>query len=279
MTVQAREAADPGLFGPDSVTWKLHANPAMFLAGVTSLYLQALHPDAVRGVVQNSSYREDPLGRLRRTAAFVGVTTYGTRAEAEAAGERVRRVHDALRWREPGSGNLRRVDEPDLLRWVHCAEVGSFLHLSRRAGLRLSDADADCYLDEQRRVAELVGLDPDSVPGSVAALRSYLASVRPQLERTPEALDVYDFLMAPPVPLPLALPRTLMWQPVSLLAFSALPGWARELYRKPALPGPAVTPALRSVVTAWGLVPGAVRYRFPSGPILPRALQRLGLRL
>lgn len=279
MTAQVRRPADPGLFGPDSVTWKLHANPAMFLAGVTSLYLQALHPDAVRGVVQNSSYRQDPLGRLRRTAAFIGVTTYGTRAEAEAAGERVRRVHDGLRWREPGTAAMRRVDEPNLLRWVHCAEVGSFLRVSRRAGYRLSDDDADRYLDEQRRVAELVGLDPESVPGSVAALRAYVSSTRPQLERTPEALDVYDFLMAPPVPLPLALPRTLLWQPVSLLAFSVLPRWARDLYRKPALPSPAVTPALRSAVTAWGLVPGAIRYRFPTGPILPRAMARLGLRL
>src|SRR4051812_35104820 len=100
MTSELRKApadADPGLFGPDSVSWQLHAQPAMWLAGVRSLYLQALHPRAVAGVVQNSDFRSDPLGRLVRTANFVGVAVYGTHEEVAARAARVRQVHRELR--------------------------------------------------------------------------------------------------------------------------------------------------------------------------------------
>src|SRR5215204_1144573 len=103
-------SGDPGLFGPSSVTWHLHADPSMWLAGVRALYLQALHPLAMRGVMQNSDFREDPWGRLMRTAAFVGVTTYGPRPDAEAAGARVRRIHRALTLHDPDTGRTHRVD-------------------------------------------------------------------------------------------------------------------------------------------------------------------------
>jgi len=59
-------SADVGLFGPDSVTWKLHAEPILVLGGIRALYLQALHPRAVAAIAQNSGYRTDPIGRLLR---------------------------------------------------------------------------------------------------------------------------------------------------------------------------------------------------------------------
>jgi uncharacterized protein (DUF2236 family) len=76
--------ADPGLVGPNSVTWQLHADPAMWLAGIASLFLQSLHPLAAAGVVQNSNFREDPLGRLMRTAKFVAMSTYAPLDEVHA---------------------------------------------------------------------------------------------------------------------------------------------------------------------------------------------------
>jgi len=86
-------SGDLGLFGPDSVTWKLHSEPILMLGGLRSLYLQALHPKAVAGVTQNSAYRTDPWGRLTRTSAYVGTVIYGTTEEAELAATRVRRRH------------------------------------------------------------------------------------------------------------------------------------------------------------------------------------------
>ena len=65
----------------------------MLIGGVSALLLQALHPLAMAGVAEHSSYQEDPLGRLRRTASFVGTTTFGTVEQAEAAIAQVRRVH------------------------------------------------------------------------------------------------------------------------------------------------------------------------------------------
>jgi uncharacterized protein (DUF2236 family) len=89
-------AADPGLFGPDSVTWRVHADPVLWIGGLRSLLLQALHPVAMAGVAQHSAFRRDAWGRLLRTARYVGTVTYGTTADAKAAGDLVRRVHRGL---------------------------------------------------------------------------------------------------------------------------------------------------------------------------------------
>lgn len=262
------------LFGPHTVTWQLHADPVMWLAGVCALYLQALHPRAVAGVTQNSDFRTDPWGRLRRTADFVGVVTYGTLRQAGAAAARVRRIHHTLCAVDPDTGRRFRLDEPDLLLWVHCATVGCFLTVGRRAGIPLSRTRADRYVEEQRRAAELVGLDPEEVPGSVAELAAYFARVRPVLRRTPDAEEVHRFLRRPPLPWWLAGVR-LSYLPVGELAYSLLPTWALRLYGHPALPGAAATAALRAVRTAALLVPGDVRWRLPGSP-LGEALRDLG---
>lgn len=125
---------DPGLFGPRSVTWQMHGDPMMWIAGIRALYLQALHPRAVRGVTQNSDFRRDAWGRLMRTASFVGTITYGTTDAAEQAGARVRRIHRVIEATDPDTGETYGVDEPELLLWVHCAEVDSYLQVQRRSG-------------------------------------------------------------------------------------------------------------------------------------------------
>lgn len=169
-----RQEADPGLFGPRSVTWQVHSDPVMWIAGVRALWLQALHPVAVRGVMINSSFRQDPWGRLMRTATFVGTLSYGTTEAAETAAARVRLIHRRLG-----------VDDPELLLWVHCAETDSYLSVARRSGIPLSDARADRYVDEHRTSARLVGLDPAAVPRSTAELADYFDAVRPRLMRRP----------------------------------------------------------------------------------------------
>ncbi|MBB5806412.1 uncharacterized protein (DUF2236 family) [Saccharothrix ecbatanensis] len=143
---------DAGLLGPGTVTWQLHADPAMWVAGIASLYLQALHPRAVAAIVQNSNFRQDPLGRLRRTASFVGTVSYGSTEEVERAAARVRDLHRTLRAKD-ATGRTFRIDDPHLLLWVHCAEVHSFVTVLRRAGYRLTDTQVDRYYDEQRRSA------------------------------------------------------------------------------------------------------------------------------
>src|SRR6187551_2346711 len=153
-------AHDLGIFGPGSVTWKVHKEPILTLGGLRSLYLQALHPRAVAGIAQNSGYKSDPWGRFMRTSDYIGTVLYGTTAEVEAAASRLRRMHSRMTAVDPRTGETFRIDDPDLLRWVHVSLVESFLTTARRAGLKLTDDEADAYYTEQVRAAELVGLDP-----------------------------------------------------------------------------------------------------------------------
>lgn len=257
-------SADPGLFGPRSVTWQVHSDPVMWIAGVRALWLQALHPVAVRGVMINSSFRKDPWGRLMRTADFVGTLSYGTTEAAEAAGARVRRIHRRLG-----------VDDPELLLWVHCAETDSYLSVARRSGIPLTDAQADRYVDEHRTSARLVGLDPATVPGSTAALAAYFATVRPRLQAGADARTVEDFLRRPPVK-PLLVPaREVIWRRVAALAYDTLPPYAHGLYGRPAPPPETVTRRLATTAALLRRVPARLRWRLPPGHIL-RAMDRLG---
>ncbi|MFF7413935.1 oxygenase MpaB family protein [Streptomyces lydicus] len=275
-------AGDPGLFGPRSVTWQLHGDPMMWIAGVRALYLQALHPRAVRGVVQNSAAfqrneqgRRDAWGRLMRTADFVGTLSYGTTDAAERAGAAVRGIHRRLSATDPATGERYGVDDPALLLWVHCAEVDSYLAVLRRSGYPVGAAQADRYLDEQRESARLVGLDPDTVPGDRAALAAYFDRIRPELALTPEARGVDDFLRRPPAPAPLVPARAVLWGWVARLAYGALPAYAHELYGRPAPPPRTVTRRLRATGRVLRAIPPTVRWQLPPRHIL-RAVARLG---
>ncbi|MFE9724985.1 oxygenase MpaB family protein [Streptomyces sp. NPDC005794] len=266
---------DPGLFGPGSVTWQMHGDPMMWVAGVRALYLQALHPRAVRGVMQNSDFRKDAWGRLMRTADFVGTLTYDTTRAAEKYGARVRKIHRLLKATDPDTGEVYGIDEPELLLWVHCAEVDSYLQVERRSGFPLSDTQADRYVDEQRRGARLVGLDPSGVPGTTAALAAYFDKVRPLLAAGTEASDVDDFLRNPPVPTVLTPARALVWRRVAALAYDSLPPYAHELYGRAAPPPVAVDRHLRTTGTALRCVPARLRWCLPPGHIV-KAMARLG---
>ena len=271
---------DAGLFGPSSVSWQLHAEPAMWLAGIRSLYLQALHPRAVAGIVQNSDFRNDPLGRLVRTANFVGESTYCPRTEVDRSAARVRAVHRSLRGTFEGA--TFRLDEPDLLLWVHCAEVSSFLTVVRRAGFPLTAFHADRYLDEQRASAALVGLDPTEVPGSVAQMRRYLRDMRPTLRRTADTDLIYDFLHRPPVGGKLALGLPVYEAVVGHLAYSLLPRWAVGLYGRRAYPAAVSTVVMRALSETLRALQKTARtlVREPRlGPLVPHpvlAVNRLG---
>ncbi|MFF3965941.1 oxygenase MpaB family protein [Streptomyces griseorubiginosus] len=266
---------DPGLFGPRSVTWQMHGDPMMWVAGVRALYLQALHPRAVRGVTQNSDFRSEAWGRLMRTAGFVGTTTYGTTEAAEKAGARVRKIHSMLGATDPDTGERYGVDEPDLLLWVHCAEIDSYLQVARRSGFRLTDEQADTYIGEHRVSARLVGLDPDAVPANQAEMAAYFEKVLPELAVTPEAREVDAFLLRPPTH-PLLVPaRELLWRRVAHLAYAALPPYAHELYGRKAPEPATVTRQLRATGTLLRCVPARVRWQLPPQHIL-RAMARLG---
>lgn len=258
-------AADPGLFGPDSVTWRIHSDPAMALAGFRALLLQATHPVVMAGFSENSVYRDDPWGRLQRTGDWVETITFGTTRDATRAGARLRGIHRKLQpLRDPVDGSLTRIDDPDLLLWVHVTEVESFLSTYRRCGGRLDAGDADRYVREMQRSAEQVGLAPDAVPGTEAEIGKYYRRIRPQLRVSREARSAAWWGFVPPMPrwVRYATPARPAWAGLVATSAAMLPRWARRLYGLPALPttDAAATAAGRCIRTAALTLPTRVRH-------------------
>ena len=239
---------DKGLFGPGSVTWRVLSEPVMWIAGLRAMYLQALHPLVMLGTWQNTAFAkpDEAWGRFTRTVEFVRVRTYGTTAEVERLGARLRKVHASLRGVD-GDGHEFRLDEPELLLWVHCGEIGSYAEIARRSGVHVTVAELDTFVDEQRRSAAVVGLDPALVPASIAELDEYYAEMRPRLRASTEARHALRLSFTPRLP-PALKPLRLIVPPLNVLGYASMPRWARRMYGTPAigLTDAAVTLALRA---------------------------------
>jgi uncharacterized protein (DUF2236 family) len=252
-----------GFFGPDSVTWKVHADPVYSVGGLRALLLQALHPVAMDGVARNSTFRESPWQRLVRTAEYVDVLTFGTRREAVRAVRRVRGLHRRLGGTEETTGRSYRVDDPDLLLWVHNCEVDSLLDVARRVGV-VTDAEADRYVAEQVTAAELIGVERADVPASVAELADYFERIRPQLALTPAGREAWRFLVVPPMPrwVQFLTPARPAWGSLASLGVATLPPWARKLASLPGLTltDAAATAALRAFRTGMLALPERARH-------------------
>jgi uncharacterized protein (DUF2236 family) len=264
-----------GLFGPDTVTWRVHSDPVLWVAGLRALLLQAVHPAAMAGVLGHSDFRADPWGRLIRTANYVGTVSFGTHAEVADLGRRVRDIHSRVAGVDGVTGTTYRADDPALLRWVHCCEVESFLTTFQRAGGGLSRSEVDRYYREQSRAAQVVGLDPGNVPASEAEMREYFADIRSSLTVDARTRRIATYVILPPMPRWLALttPARPAWGAVGALAFGLLPGWARRLYGMPGLPTTdlATTAWLRGLHALLQAAPE----RFREGPHVRAARQRL----
>jgi uncharacterized protein (DUF2236 family) len=243
---------DPrGLFTPDSITWRIHSDPSMAVGGIRALLQQALHPDAMAGVVKHSNFREDAWGRLQRTGDYVSTITFGSADEALALAARVRKIHTSLG-----------LDDPHLLLWVHMSMVDSFLDVAIRSGLSLSEGEADQYVAEMALFAQLVGVDLDKVPTTRNQMESYFKEISPELIASDDAKRAALFLTIPPLPTAVrfATPAAPAWASLALLAASSLPTWARSLYGTPSLPGQnfATDLSLKAIRVTIGVIPDAI---------------------
>ena len=248
---------DPGLFGPDSVAWKVHGNASMLIGGVRALLLQTLHPQAMAAVAEHSSYRNDPWGRLHRTGDFLRATTFGSTADAEAAIEQVRRVHRRVVGIGP-DGLPYQANDPHLLAWVHASELDSFLRAYQRyGGDPLGAADQDRYVGDMAQVAGRLGVV--SPPTDRQALRKYLQSMRHELRGTTAARQACQFILRAPVP----LAGRAAYGALGAGAVGLLPVFARRELALPLPPGfdrLAAQPSARIVLRGlnWVLTPPAV---------------------
>ena len=215
-----------GLFGPRSVAWRVHGDiTSMMVGGVSGLLLQMLHPAVLAGVWDHSNFRADMHGRLRRTARFIALTTYGGREEAEAVIDRVRRIHDQVRGTLQ-DGAPYAANDPALLAWVHVTEATSFLGAwIRYAEPRMSAADQDRYFAEMACVA--VGLGADPVPRNRAEARRMITATRPHLLFDSRTSEVARLVLNRQASSRLAEP----FQALTLQAgVDLLPDWARHMH-------------------------------------------------
>lgn len=195
-------AGDPGWFGPGSVTWRVHSEfPGMLAGGLCALMLQTLHPLALAGVYDHSRFRDDLVGRLRRTTNFVAGTTYAPCAEVDRLVARVRSIHARVHGTLP-DGRAYAAADPQLLAWVHVTEAYGFLQGCRRYCREVPAAVADRYYGEYRRVAEALGAR--GVPASEDGVEAYFMAMRPQLQMDARSREVLGILAAIRLPVPAA---------------------------------------------------------------------------
>jgi uncharacterized protein (DUF2236 family) len=220
-----------GLFGPQSVAWKIHGDVvSMMTGGVTALLLQMLHPAVLAGVWDHSRFRDDMQGRLRRTARFIALTTYGGRQEAEAAIARVRHIHSHVTGTLP-DGTPYQANDPGLLAWVHLTEAMSFLSAYQRYTAPLPLSAQNRYFAEMAQVAQALGADP--VPQTRRAAEDLMAQMRPAMRADERSREVCRLVLTQPASRPLA-------EPLQRLAMGAaidlLPDWAKRLHGLPPPP-------------------------------------------
>ncbi|MEA2643963.1 MAG: hypothetical protein QOG08_989 [Chloroflexota bacterium] len=260
--------ADAGLFGPQSLVWRVNRDRAFPLAGMRSLMVQALHPLAMAGVAEHSNWTRDPFGRLAATSGYVLTVTYGDTASANAAAARVRQVHTLVRGKDPVTGLPYSAEDPELLLWVHAGMVDSIAHVVQRYGRALDDAEADRYVAEMVPFAAILGVPHELVPSSVNALRTYIESVSLR-QATPAALEAIAIVLDPP---DLAPDLRELWHDLGQVAVGTLPSWAREMYgfAEPSAESMEREPVRQLI--------GAVDLMFESLPGVVEARERIELR-
>ena len=244
--------SDNALFARDTPIRIVHADVvAMMVGGITALLLQMLHPHALQGVLDHSDFRADMHGRLRRTARFIAVTTYGHRDAAEREIERVNRIHSHVNGALP-DGTPYSATDPQTLAWVHLAEAWSFLaaHL-RYVRPDMSPADQDRYFAQFAIIARKLHAAP--VPDTRAEASDLLLEMRPHLEGTPEAREVARYILAPRGTGPAGIVQPFL----NAAAVDLLPPFARTMLGLRG-PGPAAVPT-RMATRALG---GTLRWAF-----------------
>jgi len=265
MATTSPSGTDFGLFGPGSMAWRLHREPALLVGGLRALMVQALHPLAIAAVADHSDYRTDVWGRYARTTNYVVTTIFGTTRQAEAVGLRVREVHRPIRGVDRVTGRPYAADDPDLLLWIHATLVDSFLLAYRRFVRPLPSADGDRYVAEMVRQAELVGLAAEDVPSTEGANGAFIASCRPQLMVTKAAIEAVDTVLHPPLP----PSRRPFWWVAGQAAVSLMPEYALELL------GMRRNPSAEAVVRplVWGGSAASRRFLRPP-PVIRQARRR-----
>lgn len=244
---------DLGLYGPDSMVWRVHSDfTCMLCGGISALLLQMLEPKTLAGVWDHSNFRDDMLGRLRRTGQFIAATSFGPRDDALALVDKVRRIHDRVTG-FTADGRPYAANDPQLLTWVHVTEVRGFLMAYLRYKGSLTPAEQDRYFDEVAQTARLLGAD--NVPTRRVDIDAYIEEMRPQLMCDERTREVRDILMTRFDQKPQMKPMLTVFMSAGL---DLLPPWAAQMLENPVGRGQRIA-TRASVKTTAHLLRWAVR--------------------
>ena len=251
---------DPGLFGPESITWKIMGDVSSFIGGIRALLIQAAHPEVAAGVANHSTYRDDPFGRLSRTASYVTATAFGAMPEVEKSIKMVSSAH------RPVSGTSSRGEKysagnPEMAAWVHNALIDSFLVSYQNFGpFVLEEEEADSYVYEQTNLGNLMKASP--LPENAASLSCWL-SENPKVGSSKEGAEAVSFLKKPPLPFFTLIAYKILFN----AAVVTMPIELREAI--------GVNPK-KGAKTAGNFLTKVLRYALGSSPAWAAALDRSG---
>ncbi|MEZ0496643.1 oxygenase MpaB family protein [Sphingomonas sp. IW22] len=241
------------LFPPESVIWRVHGDvTTMMVGGIAALLMQMLDPRVLAGVWDHSRFRDDMMGRLRRTARFIATTTYADAAEAKAAIARVRRIHGGVTG-TLADGTPYRADDGRALAWVHACESLCFLDAWIAYGEpSMPSIDQDRYFAQSAVIARMLGAHP--VPESRAEMLAFVEQVRPGLRVDHRTRDVARRVIHATPP---NLATAAVQRMVTPAAINLLPPWARAMhgFRTARLSRPIVAGGV-------GALAGSLRWAF-----------------
>jgi uncharacterized protein (DUF2236 family) len=219
-----RPTGEPALFSPDSVSWRIFKNPlSLFIGGVTAVIMELAEPRVRTGLWEHTTFRVNPVGRLRRTGLAAIVTIYAARSTAEVMIARVRRMHDMVAGTTP-TGEAYRASDPELLNWVQGTAAYGFLQAYHAYAQPLSSSERDRYYAEGVPAAARYGAT--NAPSSEAELEKLFHATAGRLERSDVVLEFLAIMSSAPI-LPMLL------RPAQHLlvraAVDLTPRWARTL--------------------------------------------------
>jgi uncharacterized protein (DUF2236 family) len=200
-----------GYFAPDSMIWRLSRERLLLLGGGRALLMQVAHPLVAAGVSDHSDYRENPWRRLEATMSSVWTAVFGTRAEADAVGARVKSMHAKVRGRIPHrmgpypAGTLYSASSPALLMWVHATLVDSALAVYESWIRPLTADEREDYYEDMKLLAQIFGTPSSVIPATFADFRAYMQErlASEEIWVTPTAREISDSILDPPLPAPL----------------------------------------------------------------------------
>jgi len=229
--LQLMDPTAPRWFADDRPIRRVHSDAAMFIGGLRALLVQSLHPLAMAGVAQHSDFRNDPWGRLQRTADFLAATSFGPASEAQRSIDVINRVHERVVG-VASDGRAYSARDPHLLRWVHIIEIDSFLTAHQRFGeFPLDEAGCDGYVQDTAFIARKLGVT--APPESARALHDQISSYRGEIRASKESRDVTRYLLLEP---PLPLVARAAYSLLVAATISTLPRWSRSHLGLPYLP-------------------------------------------